>query len=135
MIARFSRWWRAFTSHRRKSRMWESKIIVHLDDLGISATYPPSANRPEGMTCAIAWSDVRCVAIETNDSGPWGPDFWYRFEGEQTYCAFPQGASGDLDAFQQLSNPFPGFDFKPFMSACSSTSNARFVCWNRSKHE
>jgi hypothetical protein len=131
MIGRLSRWWRAIAQKRREARMWERKIIVCLDDRGISATYPPSAKLPDGKTYAIGWSDVRCVAIETNDSGPWGADFWYLVEGDNQLCAFPQGATGELAAISEFPKKLPSFDFELVMKAVSWTSNARFVCWKR----
>jgi hypothetical protein len=73
---------------------------------------------------------VNGVAIETNDSGPWGADFWWLLEGQAVRCTFPQGATGELEAVAQLSTRFPSFDYEAVLQANHCTSNARFVCWD-----
>ena len=110
---------------RRESVMFERNVVISTDDSGISVTYPD--NRIE----AIAWAEVNCVAIETNDSGPWGADVWWLFEGPSKRCAYPQGATGDPETLQLLPTKFPGFSHEAVIAAMSSTSNRRFVCWER----
>jgi len=105
---------------------FESKVIVRVDDKGISATFPT------GKSEQIAWSEVKRVAIETNDSGPWGADFWWLLEGEARRCAYPQGATGELEAMDVFPTRFPGFSHEAVIKANCSISNARFVCWERS---
>jgi hypothetical protein len=51
---------------RAAALMFERKVAVHFDEAGLSASYP------DGSVQAILWPEVDCVAIETNDSGPWG---------------------------------------------------------------
>jgi hypothetical protein len=72
------------------------------------------------------------VAIETNDSGPWGADFWWSIEGTDGRVAYPQGASGELEALTVFRKVLPGFDAAAVAQANRCTSNARFVCWERS---
>jgi hypothetical protein len=75
MIERLAKWWRQRRQDRRDALMFERNICVSFDDVGIRATYP------DGTTEAIEWPSVRRIFIETNDSGPWGADFWWVFEG------------------------------------------------------
>jgi hypothetical protein len=127
MFERFTAWMRRRFQKRRVVVLPESKIVVSFDESGISAAYP------NGVTQAIAWSEVERVAIETNDSGPWGADFWWLLEGETRRCAYPQGAAGELEAMAALPSRFPGFDHGAVIEANCSTSNARFLCWERGK--
>lgn len=103
--------------------MDEESVLVQFDSNGITATFP------EGKVSSIAWSDVCTVAIETNDSGPWGFDFWWLLEGVSTRCAFPQGATGELEAVDEIRRRFTPFREEEFLNAVTSVDNARFVCW------
>ena len=105
--------------------MFERRVVVRLDDHGITAAFP------NGEILAIAWTEVRRVTIETNDSGPWGADFWWLLEGENGRCAYPQGATGELEALAAFPSKFPGFSHEVFIRANGSTWNARFLCWER----
>ena len=107
------------------SLMFERKVVVRFDDDSISATYPT------GEVESVEWQAIMRAVIETNDSGPWGADFWWILEGEVTRCTFPQGAAGELDAMEVFPIRFPGFDQDALDTANRSTSNERFVCWER----
>lgn len=126
MIKDLVAWFRRKYEKRAAAVMFEQQVIVRLSEQGISATYP------NGTTQSIDWPDVRRVAIETNDSGPWGADVWWLVEGEHTRCAYPQGATGDPEALAEYPRRFPGFSHTKVIEAMGSTSNARFVCWERS---
>src|SRR5690349_16446762 len=110
---------------RRRELLFESRVLVHFDDDGISVRFP------DGGVQSIAWGEILRVAIETNDSGPWGADVWCCFEGAGTRCVYPQGATGEMDLLAALPNRFPGFDQRAVIKAMGSTSNARFLCWAR----
>jgi hypothetical protein len=75
---------------------------------------------------------VQCVAIETNDSGPWGADVWWLIEGNQSRCAYPGGATGDIDALKAMESRLTGFNDECVVQAMGCTSNRRFICWQRS---
>ena len=113
--------WRA----RVEAVQFERKVIISTDDSRISVVYP------DGRIESIAWAEVNCVAIETNDSGPWGTDVWWLFEGPSGRCAYPQGATGDPETLQLLPTKFPGFKDEVVIEAMGSTSNHRFICWER----
>jgi len=127
MFQRLTAWLRRRRQERREALLFERKVIVSFDESGISAAFP------EGPTEAIAWAEVQRVAIETNDSGPWGADFWWLLEGETRRCAYPQGATGELEAMATFPSKFPGFSQAAVIAANGSTSNARFLCWERAK--
>ena len=127
MFESLTAWWHRRRQARREAVIAEGKVIVSFDESGIAATFP------KGEVEAIAWSEVQRVAIETNDSGPWGADFWWLLEGEAKRCAFPQGATGELEAMATFPSRFPGFSHEAVISANCSTSNARFLCWERGK--
>ena len=85
-----------------------------------------------GQAKSIAKSDLFVVAIETNDSGPWGADLWWLlFNGsDQLACAFPQGATGEqaaIDYFMAL----PSFDHGEMFEAMTCTDKAIFLVWRR----
>lgn len=87
----------------------------------------------EGNERAISKADVSGVAIETNDSGPWGADVWWLIFGSDdgVSCAYPQGATGEQAAMDYLM-ALPGFDHAEMIKAMSSVENAVFPVWRKS---
>lgn len=85
-----------------------------------------------GNTRVLSKSDLSGVAIETNDTGPWGEDVWWLLFGasDQPACAFPQGATGEAALIDYLSG-LPAFDHGEMIKAMSSTGNAVFPVWRR----
>jgi hypothetical protein len=118
-------WWKRKIQERKDAINFEAKVIVRCDESEISASYP------NGETQTISWESVICIAIETNDTGPWGADLWWLIEGEKSRCAYPGGATGDIDALKRFPSLFPGFSNEIVIQANGCTSNARFVCWQR----
>jgi hypothetical protein len=86
----------------------------------------------EGQVSALAKAELSGVAIETNDTGPWGADVWWLLFGscDQLACAFPQGATGEQAAIDYLM-ALDGFDHGAYHRAMSSTENAIFPVWRR----
>lgn len=87
---------------------------------------------PDGTRMEADFEDLQLVKIVTNDTGPWGADVWWAFEGagEIILCAWPQGASGEqpvIDWTMGLS----GFDHEAMIGAMSSVENANFIVWRR----
>ena len=80
----------------------------------------------------VAKNDLSGVAIETNDSGPWGADVWWLLFDctDQLACAFPQGASGESGVIDYISG-LPAFDHGAMIKAMTSTENAFFLVWRR----
>lgn len=125
MFKALATWWQRKRQERRDALMFERQVIVSFDDTEVSAIFPT------GQKQSIAWQAVDCVAIETNDSGPWGADVWWLLEGLSDRVAYPQGATGDPEMLEQFPARFHGFDHAAVVQAMGCTSNARFVCWER----
>lgn len=85
-----------------------------------------------GETRAVAKADLSGVAIETNDSGPWGADVWWLLfgAGDGLACASPMGATGEDSAVNHLA-ALPGFDHGEMVKAMTSTDNALFPVWRK----
>ena len=85
-----------------------------------------------GAERSVARSALSAVAIETNDSGPWGADLWWLLfdADDRLACAFPQGATGEQAAVDYLLT-LPIFDHDAMVRAMASTGNAIFPVWRR----
>lgn len=83
---------------------------------------------PKGLLQRIGRSELKEVAVVTNDSGPWGADVWWHFTGSGQELAFPGGATGE-DKVVEWVQQLPSFDNEQFIEAMGSTGNRRFVCW------
>ncbi|HYJ84101.1 MAG TPA: hypothetical protein VEW26_14810, partial [Allosphingosinicella sp.] len=85
-----------------------------------------------GASRAVAKAELAGVAIETNDSGPWGADVWWLLFGahDGLACAFPMGATGEQAAVDYLSG-LAGFDHGMMIEAMQSTDNMIFPVWRR----
>jgi len=104
----------------------ESRWVVSVDEKAIRVV------DDAGETKSLGKDDLSGIAIETNDSGPWGADVWWLLFGgeDQLVCAYPQGATGEeaaLDYFTTL----PTFNHSAMIEAMSSTGNAVFSVWRR----
>lgn len=85
-----------------------------------------------GNAKSVQESELSGVAVETNDSGPWGADVWWLLFGseDRLECAFPQGATGEQAAVDYLM-ALPSFDDGEMIDAMRSTGNAVFPLWRR----
>jgi len=83
-----------------------------------------------GETRRIAMVQLGAILVETNDSGPWGTDFWWLFldRTKQLACAAPQGASGEQALIDWLL-ALPGFDHEAMIRANGSVDNGFFELW------
>jgi hypothetical protein len=126
VFSRITKWISERLRQRKEAALFERAVVVQTDEQGISARYP------DGTILSIHWDEVQCVAIETNDSGPWGADVWWLIEGNQSRCAYPGGATGDIDALKAMESRLTGFNDECVVQAMGCTSNRRFVCWQRS---
>ncbi|QUD87814.1 hypothetical protein [Phenylobacterium montanum] len=86
----------------------------------------------EGQIKRINKADLSGLAIETNDSGPWGADVWWLIFGDedQLACTFPQGATGEGAVVDFLTS-LPSFDHSEMIKAMTSTGNAVFPVWRK----
>src|SRR5690242_4358198 len=92
LIERLKKWWVDRQAARRERLVPEVLIVVTTDGETVRATYP------DGRVQAVRWNDLVRVVVETNDSGPWGADFWWILEGPHESCRYPQGATGEREA-------------------------------------
>ena len=85
----------------------------------------------KGQSRSVAKQMLHSVAIETNDSGPWGMDVWWLLftEGDTLACAFPQGATGEKVAIDYLMS-LEGFENSILIEAMGCTDNAVFRVWH-----
>lgn len=113
-------------SKKPKQLYPECLWTVEFDELGFRGS------DHTGAKMAISLADLERVAIETNDSGPWGADvLWLLFRSDgKPGCVFPQGATGEGAAVEKLM-ALPGFDERQMIKAMGSTSNALFIVWER----
>lgn len=78
--------------------------------------------------------DISSVEVETNDSGPWGVDLWWKIEGAGNVIWIPNGATGELDMQKKLMD-FDGFKLDELTDALRSTANQSFVLWSSNKQK
>lgn len=104
----------------------EARWVVAVDGEAIRVT------DEEGEVRAVAKSELAGVAIETNDTGPWGADVWWLLFGgdDRLACAFPMGATGEREAMDYLA-ALPEFDHGEMIEAMRSTGNALFPVWRK----
>jgi hypothetical protein len=87
-------------------------------------------NAPDGPSQRVLLNDLTGVAVETNDTGPWGTDVWWLLFGKnnKVAVAFPQGSTGGKDIVDALM-ALPGFDHQAMISAMACTANQVFPLW------
>jgi hypothetical protein len=102
----------------------ESRFVVRLSESEVVC------ERPDGRIERVAWADLQKVEIVTTADGPLAPDVFWVLHGTDGGCAVPQGATGDGQLLERL-QALPGFDDHAVIEAMRSTSNRRFLCWQR----
>jgi hypothetical protein len=87
---------------------------------------------PQGNRREVAVSQLSGIAIETNDSGPAGMDFWWLFYGPEEDVAFalPLGAHGEGPMVDRIA-ALPGFRHDAYATAIRSTDIETYVIWQR----
>jgi len=102
----------------------ESRFIVRISDIEVAC------ERPDGKTERVGWNDLQRVEILTTSEGPMVPDVFWLLHGTNGGCAIPQGATGERALLERL-QALPGFDNGQVIEAMGSTSDRRFLCWQR----
>lgn len=102
----------------------EGRVVVRVSDCEVVC------ERPDGTVERVGWDDLQKVAVVTTGDGPFAPDVFWVLHGRTGGCAIPQGATGDRQLLERL-QALPGFDNNAVIAAMSSTSDRRFVCWER----
>ncbi len=105
----------------------EGLYVIFITDTAVSYEHP------NGTIQSIAWDELRRVEIVTTDEGPFLPDSFWVLTGEKNQCIIAQGAQGESLLLERLQS-LPEFDNEALISAIGSTSNERFLCWDRDRH-
>ncbi len=106
----------------------ESRFIVLLSDSEVVC------ERPDGKVERVAWADLQKVEVITTGDGPFAPDVFWLLHGTEGGCAIPRGATGEGQLLDRLW-ALPGFDRRAFITAMSSVSDRRFLCWQRTPNQ
>jgi hypothetical protein len=102
----------------------ESRFVVRMSETEIVC------ERPDGKTERVGWGDLQRVEILTTSDGPIAPDVFWILHGTEGGCAIPHGATGDRELLERLQT-LPGFDNATLIEAMGSTTERRFLCWQR----
>ncbi len=86
--------------------------------------------RPDGFVESVGWDDLKEVVIATTDEGPFAADVMWLLIGEESGCIVPQGAKGEDELLRKLQT-LAGFNNEAVIEAMGSTSNRKFVCWEK----
>lgn len=105
----------------------ESKWIVAFDENEICST------DYEKHQLSIKWNEITEIIINTNDSGPWGTDLWWKVIGRDKLLLIPNGATGENEIMKQFQR-LPGFNNESMIKAMQSTRNAEFLVWKPESH-
>lgn len=107
----------------------ETSVVVAFNAERILCTKPQSKDE------SISWSKLDAVLIETNDKGPLEPDvFWLLITKDMSSgCVIPQGATGEKELLKEMQTRLPDFDNEMLIKAIGSTSNQKFLIWERKK--
>ena len=100
----------------------ESKWKVEFNGTTIKTT------NYDGIESLIEISGIHQILIETNDSGPWGTDVWWRILSKNGTLSVPGGATGESEMLENFQR-FPNFNNGQLIKAMSSTENAEFIVW------
>ncbi len=94
-------WLKRLNQAREARFAFERLVIVQSNEDGATVTFPKRVMQ------SIAWNEVVRVAIETNDSGPWGSDFWWFLEGAEKRSRIPPRRHGRNRAFRSVCRTIP----------------------------
>ncbi|WP_254062834.1 hypothetical protein [Caulobacter sp. S45] len=116
--------WNLFKKKREERLNPESRWVLSLRDGAVELTAPEVESR------RVQLSELTGVAVETNDTGPWGADVWWLLFGkdDKVALAFPQGSTGEKDVVDALM-ALPGCDHQAMINAMTCTSNQVFPIW------
>lgn len=97
---------------------------VSCDDTGVSCQHP------DGAVQRVGWDELTEVVIVTTDQGPFQDDVYWILHSPAGDCVVPSEAEGADELVGRLQK-LSGFDHLNMIAAMSSTTNQRFVCWQR----
>lgn len=104
---------------------YKSPFVVTFDGKEVRSSHP---KRSYG---SVLISQIVEVGVLTTDEGPIAPDVWIMLlDDDGLTCTFPSDAEGSKPVIDLLLT-FEGFDHRTFIEAIGSTSNAKFVVWQK----
>jgi hypothetical protein len=83
---------------------------------------------PDGHAYIIPWSELRRVALETTNEGPFMDDVFWILSTKKHSLLVPQGARGEKELLGRLQQ-LPNFDNEAVISAMGCAENKLFLCW------
>lgn len=87
---------------------------------------------PTQKSAEIRFEEIKGIAIETNDSGPFGADvIWHVSDGKIT-IHFPMGARGEKEVVEELMK-IDSFNYQEMIDAMGSVDNKVFILLNRTE--
>ena len=115
-------WFKKRTRKLEPEALW--RVLLDADALRVIDA--------DGNESSVSKADISGVAIETNDSGPWGSDVWWLIFGrdDELACAYPQGATGEQAALDYLM-ALSGFEHSEMVQGMRSVENAVFPVWRK----
>ena len=119
-------WFTHIATWLRKGTPIRKNPVVRFDESKVECIFP------NGTTQSITWPNLRAIAVETNDQGPWSEDVYFLLFSnfEDQFCSIPQCAEGSqqlISRLQQLSE----FNNEALIKAMGCTSNNFFLCWEK----
>lgn len=109
---------------------WLRKPRAFCDYRLVFTTDEIACEHPKRKRESIRWEDVNRIWYVTTSDGPWRPDEWLLFDGENGGCSFPMEVSSMDRVWDELKERFPGFDYEPVIRG--GTDDAKHLCWERS---
>jgi len=105
----------------------KTKDRVEFDELSVTHF------RADGEVEILSWDDLHEVGIVTTDEGPLSEDVFFVLlaADRATGCVIPQFSEGSQELLSRLQE-LKGFDSEAVITAMSTTSNSKFVCWEKS---
>lgn len=115
-------WWRKRRDYGKTPLEHEFEVTVNERGLRV--------RHLDGHIESAIWEEISEVIAITNDSGPWGIDFWYVLTTPSGECTFPLGAIGYEPAVDWIQGR-PGLSVEEMTKAIRSTSNSEFLLWRK----
>ena len=110
---------------------WLPKPRVTCDYRLVMTNEEIACEHPRRQREAIRWDDIKRIWYVTTSEGPRLPDEWLLLEGERGGCSFPTEAKGFDGIWDELSQRFDGFNYKPLIHG--GTDEAKHLCWERTR--
>lgn len=119
------------SKRKQRKEVWETTpggpYQVFVTDEAVSCTHPKRA------TELIRWDEIKEIRLVTTSDGPFSPDEWYLFVGDDGGCSVPSEAKGFDQLWDIFKTRFPGFDYQGIIQA--GTSDEQRVLWKKSSNQ